>query len=56
MKIPVIGFPQRDDRESWLKFAPIIEQAGAAALEVNWYQVNTDVHASGAAIETSSRR
>ena len=37
--------------ESWLTFAPLIEQAGAAALEVNWYEVNTDTRASGAAIE-----
>jgi len=51
VKIPVIGSLNGGTRESWLKFASIIEQAGAAALEVNWYQVNTDPHASGAAIE-----
>jgi dihydroorotate dehydrogenase (fumarate) len=51
VKIPVIASLNGGTRESWLKFAPIIEQAGAAALEVNWYQVNTDPHASGAAIE-----
>ena len=51
VKIPVIASLNGGNRESWLKFASIIEQAGAAALEVNWYQVNTDPHASGAAIE-----
>jgi dihydroorotate dehydrogenase (fumarate) len=34
-----------------LRFASIIAQAGAAALEVNWYDVNTDLRASGPAIE-----
>ena len=51
VKIPVIGSLNGRTRESWLKFAQNIEQAGAAALEVNWYEVNTDVRASGAAIE-----
>lgn len=51
VKIPVIGSLNGRTRESWLKFATIIEQAGAAALEVNWYQVNTDTSISGAAIE-----
>jgi len=29
----------------------MIEQAGAAALEVNWYEVNTDLRAGGASAE-----
>ena len=29
----------------------MIEQAGAAALEVNWYQVNTSAGASSLAVE-----
>src|SRR3954469_19484048 len=37
--IPVIGSLNGHTRESWLAFAPMIEQAGAAALEVNWYEV-----------------
>jgi len=51
VKIPVIGSINGHTRESWLTFAPLIEQAGAAALEVNWYAVNTDPRASGAAVE-----
>jgi dihydroorotate dehydrogenase (fumarate) len=51
VKIPVIGSINGTTRESWLTFAPLIEQAGAAALEVNSYKVNTDARASGAAIE-----
>jgi len=49
--IPVIGSINGHTRQSWLTFAPLIEQAGAAALEVNWYEVNTDPLASGIAIE-----
>jgi dihydroorotate dehydrogenase (fumarate) len=51
VKIPVIGSLNGHTRESWLTFAPLIEQAGAAALEVNWYEVGTDARVSGAAAE-----
>jgi dihydroorotate dehydrogenase (fumarate) len=51
VKIPVIGSLNGRTGESWLRFAQVIEQAGAVALELNWYQVNTDVRASGAAVE-----
>jgi dihydroorotate dehydrogenase (fumarate) len=51
VKIPVIGSINGHTRESWLTFAPLIEQAGAAALEVNWYEVHTDARALGIAIE-----
>ena len=51
VKIPVIGSLNGHTRESWLAFAPLIEQAGAAGLEVNWYEVPADTRASGAAIE-----
>lgn len=51
VSVPVIGSLNGHTRESWLAFAPLIEQAGAAALEVNWYEVATDARASGAAIE-----
>ena len=39
--IPVIGSLNGRTRESWLKFATVIEQAGADALELNMYQVVT---------------
>lgn len=51
VKIPVIGSLNGHRRESWLRYAPLIERAGAAALEVNWYEVHTDARASAAAIE-----
>ena len=51
VKIPVIASLNGRTGESWLRFAQMIEQAGAAALEVNWYQVNTDLRASGSAVE-----
>src|SRR5262249_42774006 len=49
--IPVIGSINGHTRQSWLTFAKMIQQAGAAALEVNWYEVNTDLRGSGAAAE-----
>jgi dihydroorotate dehydrogenase (fumarate) len=51
VKIPVIGSMNGRTGESWLKFAQMIEQAGAAALEINWYQVNTSAGASSLAVE-----
>jgi dihydroorotate dehydrogenase (fumarate) len=51
VKIPVIGSMNGRTGESWLKFAQMIEQAGAAALEVNWYQVNTNAGTSSLAVE-----
>jgi dihydroorotate dehydrogenase (fumarate) len=51
VKIPVMGSINGHTRESWLTFARMIEQAGAAALEVNWYEVNTDLRAGGASAE-----
>ena len=37
--------------ESWLKFARVIEQAGADALELNMYEVPADLSVPGTAIE-----
>ena len=37
--------------ESWLTFSRIIEQAGADALELNLYEVVTDLSVPGAAVE-----
>lgn len=51
VKIPVIGSLNGRTGQSWLDFARVLEQAGAAALELNWYQVNTAFGASSAAIE-----
>jgi dihydroorotate dehydrogenase (fumarate) len=51
VRIPVVGSLNGHTRQTWLTFAPMLEQAGAAALEVNWYEVSTDPRTSGAAIE-----
>ena len=50
--IPVIGSLNGRTRESWLKFAAVIEQAGADALELNMYQVVTDLSVPSAQIES----
>jgi dihydroorotate dehydrogenase (fumarate) len=51
VRVPVIGSLNGASGESWLKFARIIEQAGADALELNIYEVATGLSASGPAIE-----
>jgi dihydroorotate dehydrogenase (fumarate) len=49
--IPVIGSLNGRAPEAWVKFARVIEQAGADALELNIYDVPADLDASAAAIE-----
>lgn len=51
VRIPVIGSLNGRTPESWLKFARVIEQAGADALELNMYDVPADLFASASAIE-----
>src|SRR5262245_34655555 len=51
VRIPVIGSLNGRTGEAWLKFARVIEQAGADALELNLYDVPADLSASSAAIE-----
>src|SRR6185369_9722936 len=51
VNIPIIGSLNGHTRQSWLTFAPMIERAGAAAIELNWYDVNTDPRTSGATAE-----
>jgi dihydroorotate dehydrogenase (fumarate) len=49
--IPIIGSLNGTSPESWLKFATVIEQAGADALELNLYEVVTSFAVPGAAVE-----
>jgi dihydroorotate dehydrogenase (fumarate) len=49
--VPVIGSLNGSSAESWLTFARTIEQAGADALELNLYELVTDLDASGTAVE-----
>ncbi len=53
--IPVIGSLNGTSAESWLAFSRIIEQAGADALELNSYEVVTDLSMSGLAVEHQAR-
>jgi dihydroorotate dehydrogenase (fumarate) len=56
VRIPVIGSLNGTSAEAWLKFASLIEQAGADALELNMYEVITDPADSSMAIEAQLRQ
>jgi dihydroorotate dehydrogenase (fumarate) len=49
--IPIVGSLNGTAPESWLTFAKIIEQAGADALELNIYDVVTNLARPAAAVE-----
>jgi len=49
--LPVIASLNGTTAEGWLEYAQLIEQAGADALELNFYHVATDLLEEGAAIE-----
>jgi len=51
VRIPVIASLNGRTTEAWLRFATVIEQAGADALELNIYEVVTDLNVPGIAIE-----
>ena len=51
--IPVIASLNGRTGHSWLRFAHVIEQAGADALEFNHYDVVSDLRVSAAAIEAN---
>jgi len=51
VRIPVIASLNGRTTENWLRFATVIEQAGADALELNIYEVVTDLDVQGIAIE-----
>jgi dihydroorotate dehydrogenase (fumarate) len=50
--IPIIASLNGRTRETWLKFATILEQAGADALELNIYEVVTDLNVPSAHVES----
>ncbi|HEY7287160.1 MAG TPA: dihydroorotate dehydrogenase-like protein [Vicinamibacterales bacterium] len=56
VRIPVIGSLNGTTAEAWLKFAGLIEQAGADALELNVYEVNTDPSDTAITIEEQLRQ
>ena len=51
VRIPVIGSLNGTSTESWIRFAKIIEEAGADAIEMNLYEVVTDLNVTSSAIE-----
>lgn len=51
LSVPVIGSLNGTSRSGWLRYAALIEQAGADALELNVYHGLTDRGRSGAEIE-----
>src|SRR5262245_14375971 len=51
VRIPVIGSLNGRTPEDWLKFAGVIEQAGADAIELNMYEVPTELSVPSSAIE-----
>ena len=51
LRIPVIASLNGHSGESWLKFAQVVEQAGADAIEFNYYDIAADLSVSAAAVE-----
>jgi len=56
VSIPVMGSLNGTTAEAWLKFARLIQEAGADALELNMYAVVTDLDESSLAIERELRQ
>jgi dihydroorotate dehydrogenase (fumarate) len=54
--IPIIGSLNGTTPEAWLKFATLIQQAGADALELNVYGVVSDLDESGTGVENAIRQ
>jgi len=54
--IPVIGSVNGTTAEVWLRFAKLIEQAGADAIELNMYEVVTEPGDSAVSVETALRQ
>ena len=49
--IPIIASLNASSPGGWVKYAALIQEAGAAALELNIYSIPTDLHLSGAEVE-----
>ncbi len=53
VRIPIIASLNSSSAGGWTQYAKLIQQAGADALELNIYQIPTDVNLSGAQVEQS---
>jgi dihydroorotate dehydrogenase (fumarate) len=51
VQIPIIASLNGSMDGDWTKYAKLIEQAGADALELNIYYIPTDLHTTGAEVE-----
>ncbi len=51
VSVPVIASLNGTTGGAWLRYSHLLEQAGADALEVNFYEVVTDLEVGGAAVE-----
>jgi dihydroorotate dehydrogenase (fumarate) len=51
VRVPVIGSLNGTTPEGWLSYAHLIEEAGADAIEINFYHVATDARETGADVE-----
>jgi dihydroorotate dehydrogenase (fumarate) len=56
VRIPVIASLNGATAETWLKYAQLFEQAGANALELNIYEVVTDLDQSAMMVERNVRQ
>jgi dihydroorotate dehydrogenase (fumarate) len=56
VSVPVIGSLNGTTEGGWLAYARLIEQAGADGLELNLYEVATDLEESGAEVEERALR
>ncbi len=52
VKVPVIASLNGTSLGGWLRYAALMEQAGADALELNVYAINTDLEEDAATLET----
>ena len=55
VKVPVIGSLNGTTSEGWLRYARLLQEAGADAIEVNVYSVMADLDTPGLAVETGVR-
>lgn len=51
VRIPIVASLNGTSADSWIRFARIIEEAGADALELNLYEVVTDLDVTSGAVE-----
>jgi dihydroorotate dehydrogenase (fumarate) len=51
VRIPIIASLNGSTAQAWLRFARILEQAGADAVEINFYEVVTSLATPGVAVE-----